>query len=124
MNSTIANDGVFWDILDNLVDSSAIVVDRPKGSAHPRLPDMVYPLDYGYLSGTTAGDGQGIDVWIGSEDNRQVTGIACTADTWKRDAEIKLMLGCTSGEADEIRRFLAAHGLGCVVITRYAAGAQ
>lgn len=27
----------FWDALDELVSNSEIVIDRPKGSAHPRF---------------------------------------------------------------------------------------
>ena len=28
----------FWDYLQDLVDTSQIVIDRPKGSIHPRFP--------------------------------------------------------------------------------------
>ena len=28
----------FWEALDRLVSASTIVIDRPKGSAHPRYP--------------------------------------------------------------------------------------
>ncbi len=41
----------FWTALSNLVRSATLRVDRPKGSRHPRYPDRVYPLDYGYLEG-------------------------------------------------------------------------
>jgi inorganic pyrophosphatase len=115
MNSNL----FFWSILDQLA-AAEIVIDRPRGSEHPRLPDMVYPLDYGYLVGTTAGDGDGIDVWVGSLAGRGVTGIACTADTHKRDAEIKLLLGCTADEMAAVGRFLNSHGLGCMVVSRPA----
>ncbi len=33
-------------------------VDRPLGTAHPRHPDMVYPINYGYVYGIFAGDGE------------------------------------------------------------------
>ena len=39
----------FWELLDKLVENSEIVIDRPKGTAHPRYPDFVYKVDYGYL---------------------------------------------------------------------------
>lgn len=109
---------LFWRNLDQLVATSKIVVDRPQGSAHPRQSDIIYPLDYGYLAGTTAGDGDGIDVWLGSLPARALTGILCTADVRKRDAEIKLLLGCTAAEAALIEAFLNGHGLGCVAILR------
>lgn len=89
----------FWRKLDELVGVCALVVDRPAGSAHPRYPGLIYPLDYGYLAGTTAADGHGIDVWLGTLPERRVTGIIATVDLRKRDAEIKLLLACTPAEA-------------------------
>ena len=66
---------------------------------------MIYPLDYGYLENTSAGDGDGIDVWIGSMDNQILTGILCTFDRLKRDAEIKLLIGCTHEDVETIQGF-------------------
>ena len=113
----MSDDALFWAILDQLA-AGEIVIDRPRGSLHPRMAGMVYPLDYGYLAGTAAGDGDGIDVWLGNLPGRAVTGIACTADVHKRDAEIKLLLGCTADEMAAIQRFLNSHGLGCIVLSR------
>ncbi|MER2598354.1 MAG: inorganic pyrophosphatase [Caldilineales bacterium] len=112
---------LFWGNLDQLVAASKIIIDRPAGSTHPRWATVVYPLDYGYLAGTSAGDGDGIDVWLGSLPERALIGIVCTADISKRDAEIKLLLGCTCEEIALIPTFLNGHGLGCVVILRPAA---
>ena len=47
----------FWNALDELVNTSEIVIDRPKGSAHPRFPDFIYRVDYGYLKNTSSMDG-------------------------------------------------------------------
>ena len=87
----------FWSAIDRLVESSEIVIDRPKGSAHPRYPDYIYPLDYGYLKGTSSMDGGGIDVWVGSG-GKVVDAIVCTVDLVKKDSEIKLLIGCTEEE--------------------------
>ncbi len=92
----------FWQALDTLVSSSEIVIDRPRGTAHPRYPEFIYPLDYGYLQETTSVDGSGIDVWIGSQSTRQVTALLITVDGQKRDAEIKLLLGCTPEECQTV----------------------
>lgn len=92
-------DGQFWAMLDRLADECRVVIDRPRGSAHPRYQDMIYPLDYGYLDGTSSMDGGGIDVWLGSA-GRRVTGVICTVDMLKRDSEIKLMIGCTDAEME------------------------
>lgn len=56
----------FWTHLEALVTSSDLVIDRPRGSAHPRHPSLVYPLDYGSLKGTSGGDSAAINVWRGS----------------------------------------------------------
>ena len=39
-------------------------VDRPLGTSHPRHPEMVYPINYGYVSGVFAGDGAEQDVYL------------------------------------------------------------
>lgn len=42
----------FFKKLDELVQENGITVDRPKGTSHPRFPDLIYPIDYGYVNGT------------------------------------------------------------------------
>ncbi len=95
----------FWTTLDNLVASSALKVDRPRGTTHPRYPDWIYPLDYGYLEGTLSPDGGGIDIWVGSLPDKKVTAIVCTVDMVKRDSEIKILIGCTPQEAQVVLGF-------------------
>ena len=87
----------FWQALDKLVAESNIVIDRPKGSRHPKYPDCVYPVDYGYLEGTTAMDGGGIDIWRGT-DGDYIDAVICTVDLIKRDSEIKILIGCSESE--------------------------
>ena len=41
-----------------------VTVDRPLGSHHPKFPDMVYPINYGYINGIIAGDGEEQDAYI------------------------------------------------------------
>lgn len=87
----------FWNALDQLVNTSEIVIDRPKGSSHPKYPDFVYKLDYGYLKNTSSMDGAGIDVWVGSGEKR-ADAVMCIVDLLKKDSEIKILLGCTEEE--------------------------
>jgi inorganic pyrophosphatase len=112
-------DSEFWGHLDQLVTSSKIVIDRPRGSVHPRYQEVVYPLDYGYLEGTTAGDGAGIDVWIGSAAADRPNAILCTVDLWKRDAEIKVLIGCTEADIEAIVNMInGGEMMRCMVIRR------
>ena len=73
----------FWSAIDELIVRSEIVIDRPKGTKHPRF-DFIYPLDYGYLKGTTSPDGGGIDVWRGSFSKNACDAVICTVDLLKR----------------------------------------
>jgi inorganic pyrophosphatase len=110
----------FWAAVDRLVATSAIVIDRPKASQHPRIPEAIYPVAYGYLEGTTSGDGQGIDVWVGSVTPGAITGVVCTVDMEKRDAELKLLLGCTDAESSAIVCFLNKGTMSAILIPRVA----
>ena len=91
----------FWKALDALVNTSEIVIDRPKGAAHPRFPDFIYRVDYGYLKNTSSMDGAGIDCWVGSGE-KTVDAIMCIVDLMKRDSEIKILIGCTEEEKAEV----------------------
>jgi inorganic pyrophosphatase len=97
--------GSFWEEMNRLVRDHPVHIDRPQGQPHPRYPEMIYPLDYGYVENTTAGDGSGIDVWLGSLDTKKLTGILCTFDTLKSDIEIKLLLGCSMSDLQTIENF-------------------
>ena len=50
-----------WSYAGKVVD---IAIDRPMGSAHPAHPDMIYPVNYGYIPGTDGGDGEEMDVYL------------------------------------------------------------
>jgi inorganic pyrophosphatase len=95
----------FWQALHELLATHVIAIDRPAGSAHPRYADLIYPLAYGYLENTSAGDGAGMDVWIGSSHSKTLTGILCTFDRLKCDAEIKLLIGCTHDDVETVQGF-------------------
>lgn len=41
-----------------------VIVDRPLGSRHPNYEDLVYPVNYGYVEGVIAPDGEEQDVYI------------------------------------------------------------
>lgn len=88
----------FWNAIDELVAESEIIIDRPKGTVHPKYPDFVYPVGYGYLKNTTSMDNAEIDVWVGSDSNQTIDAIVCTVDLLKRDSEIKILIGCTEAE--------------------------
>lgn len=99
----------FWETLDELVSKSEIIIDRPKGTTHPKYPEFIYKVDYGYLKDTSSMDGAGIDVWVGSTE-RKIDAIICTVDLMKNDSEIKILIGCTEEEKEIIYK---AHNESC-----------
>lgn len=52
------------DYSDVLGSSVSGTIDRLLGSAHPRHPEMIYPINYGYVDGVFAGDGSEQDVYV------------------------------------------------------------
>lgn len=41
-----------------------VTVDRPLGSVHPNFKNIVYPVNYGFVKGIIAPDGEEQDVYI------------------------------------------------------------
>ncbi|WP_265460043.1 inorganic diphosphatase [Enterococcus sp. HY326] len=41
-----------------------IEIDRPLGSKHPRFPEHLYPINYGFVPGIIGGDGAEQDVYL------------------------------------------------------------
>lgn len=99
------NNQEFWAMLDKLVCDSELIIDRPKGSRHPKYPDILYEVDYGYLKNTTSMDGGGIDIWRGTDKKQKIDAIMCTVDLVKKDSEIKILIGCTNEEKEIINKF-------------------
>ncbi len=99
----------YWSELDKLVASNGFVIERPKGSAHPKYPDYIYPLDYGFIADTTSSDGAEIDAWKGTLTANNVTGVAATFDSVKQDMEVKILIDCSSEDKQAI---IAAHSRG------------
>ncbi|MCL1964269.1 MAG: inorganic pyrophosphatase [Firmicutes bacterium] len=93
----MTNENDLWSALDKLVSDSKIIIDRSKGSCHPKYPNFVYPVDYGYLENTSSMDGGGIDIWKGT-DGENIDAIICTVDLMKKDSEIKILIGCSEDE--------------------------
>lgn len=76
-----------------------VVVDRPLGTAHPQHPDLIYPLNYGYLPGTRAPDGEETDAYIIGEfvPLKEFTGTVVAVIHRKNDVEDKLVVAREPG---------------------------
>lgn len=78
-------------IEDHMGKPVHVVVDRPIGHIHK---GMVYPINYGYIPGIPAGDGEAQDAYIigVSEPVAEFDGIAVGAVIRKNDCEDKLVV--------------------------------
>lgn len=53
-----------WCCLQVLGKAVTVTVDRPLGSYHPKHNDIYYPINYGYVKGIVAQDGEERDAYI------------------------------------------------------------
>ncbi len=70
-----------------------VTVDRPLGSVHPKHRDMIYPVNYGYIEGSLAPDGEEQDVYIlgVTEPIEKFEGMVIAVIHRKNDVEDKLV---------------------------------
>ncbi len=68
-----------------------VIVDRPLGSYHPKHKDMYYPINYGYINGIIAPDGEEQDAYILGIDEpvEKFTGIVIAIVLRRDDVEEK-----------------------------------
>ena len=95
--TTLTADRLDWDAWERLIEAHGVTIDRPHRSAHPRFPEIVYPIDYGYVNGTLGTDGDELDVFAGSAATGLV-GMILTKDHRQGDREAKLLYNCTPEE--------------------------
>ena len=71
-----------------------VTVDRPIGSRHLDYPDMIYPINYGYVKGVMAADGEEQDAYIIGIDSpvSEFTGRVIAVIRRLNDVEDKLVV--------------------------------
>jgi len=94
-----------WEGYERAIAAHGITLDRPRLSRHPQYPEIVYPIDYGYVNQTPGLDGQELDVFVGSAATGLV-GACFTTDKRKGDQEYKLLWNCTPPEIYLVHGFL------------------
>ena len=95
----------FWRNLDVLLVAWQVVIDRPKGSAHPMYVKAIYPVDHGCPTGTQVADADGVDVWRRTAEAGAFDTVVFTVDQVKKDVEVKILLGCMAQEKRQIMDF-------------------
>lgn len=76
-----------------------VVMDRPLGSKHPEY-DLIYPINYGYIEGTMAGDGEEVDAYVLGvfEPLETYEGYVIACITRSDDVEFKLVVSERRGK--------------------------
>jgi len=92
-----------WNAWQRCIEQHGITIERPRTTAHPEYPGVVYPLDYGFVNDTLGTDGEPLDVFVG-RGTTGLVGVLLTTDHRQRDREAKLLYDCTPTEV------YAAHG--------------
>jgi len=72
-----------------------VEIDRPIGAPHPKHPEIIYPINYGYIPNVFGGDGEELDVYILGIDEKIEEGDSTTVKIIgivyrKNDVEDKL----------------------------------
>jgi inorganic pyrophosphatase len=86
-----------WAAWARCLNERGVTIDRPARTAHPDYPSVIYPLDYGYIPGTTSTDGEPVDVFVGNG-GVGLVGLILTTDHRQGDREVKLLVDCTPPE--------------------------
>lgn len=94
-----------WAAHEALIATNGLTIDRPRLSRHPKFPEIVYPIDYGYVNGVMGEDGDELDVFVGTASNGLV-GVMRTIDHRKGDTELKLLYNCTPSEIYLVNGFI------------------
>lgn len=93
-----------WRHWEHLICERGIEIERPRGSDHPRYPGWTYPLDYGFVPGTVGGDGQPVDVFVGTD----ARGLAAALLVRHDDVEeLKLLWNTSASEIESAEAFLS-----------------
>ena len=89
-----------------------VTVDRPLGTAHPKHKTLIYPINYGYIDGIPAPDGDWQDAYILGVDEpvQQFTGKVIAVIHRADDVEEKWVVcpedkAFTKEEIEEAVRF-------------------
>jgi inorganic pyrophosphatase len=94
-----------WLEWERAIAEKGITLDRPRHFRHPHFPEIIYPLDYGYVNDTPGEDGQELDVFVGTA-STGVVAYERTIDRTKGDTELKLLYNCSPEEVYLVHGFL------------------
>ena len=104
--SNYENNAYLWQKVDTLYLSSGFTLTRKKGDVHPVFKNLIYPTDYGHAKDTQSVSGEGVSVYAGSLNRYSITALVVAADILSKELDVKILVGCTEEEVDDVLRFL------------------
>lgn len=71
-----------------------VTMDRPLGTPHPKRPEMIYPVNYGFIPNTVSGDGEELDAYVLAveEPKHEFTGVCVAIIHRTNDNDDKLIV--------------------------------
>lgn len=100
------NNAFFWQKVDTLFLSGNLKLEKKKGDIHPTFGNLIYPTDYGHLVDTKSAGESGVSVYAGSSDRMRISALVIAADILTKELDVKILIGCTEEEIEDILRFL------------------
>ena len=97
------NNAFFWQKVDTLFHSSSVKITKKKGDHHDEFHNLVYPMKY--LTDTKGSNGNGISVYVGSGSSK-VSALVVACDILMKELDVKMLIGCSEEEIEEVLRFL------------------
>jgi len=94
-----------WNRWAHCIRQNGITIERPRTTAHPDYPSVIYPLDYGFVNNTRSTDGEPLDVFVG-RGTTGLVGAIFTTDYRQQDREVKLLYDCTPAEVYTAHGFI------------------
>ncbi|BBM73653.1 inorganic diphosphatase [Rhodothermus marinus] len=94
-----------WEAWEQLIRQNGWTIDRPYRSRHPLFPEIIYPIDYGYINGTRSSDGEPVDLFVG-RGHRGLVGAILTIDRRRSKREVKFLYNCTAEEVYLVNGFI------------------
>lgn len=94
-----------WETWEHIIETQGVTTERARRSIHPTLPEIIYPIDYGYVNGTVGPDGVEVDIFIGTA-RTGLAALILTDDYRRADREVKLLYHCSPEEIYLVNGFI------------------
>lgn len=104
MIKSYENNAYFWQKIDTLSLSSELITKIEKGESHPDHKELVYPLRLCSLKIDNQ-DYHQLLAYVGTQ-GKEIHSLVISTDILSKDIEVRLLIGVSAEEEEELMRFL------------------